>query len=59
MQKVIYSLRVNLELQKKGFIPILEMSNPRNKRFNCWVYEETEAFKKAFDSISSDRRDRG
>lgn len=47
--KIVYSLRMHLELQEKGFKCLTEMKNPQNIRFNCWVYEETPEFMKAFD----------
>ena len=28
-----------------------EMKNPKNPRFNCWVYEETPEFAQAYDSL--------
>ena len=52
--KIVYSLRVHLGLQNMGFNPITEMKNPHKEGLNCWVYEETEEFLKAFDSLLSD-----
>ena len=49
--KIIYSLRIHIELQKKGYHYITEMRNPRNPAFNCWVYEATPGLLKAFDEI--------
>lgn len=39
--KIIYSLKIHIALQNKGFNYITEMKNPNNSNFNCWVYEET------------------
>lgn len=52
--KIIYSLRIHIALQNMGFMPITEMKNPVNQRFNCWVYEETDELLKAFDSLIVD-----
>lgn len=49
--KIIYSLRIHLKLQEKGFKYLTEMKNPQNMRFNCWVYEATPQLLEAFDNI--------
>lgn len=49
--KVIYSLWVHVALQSLGFEYITEMKNPNNQKLNCWVYEETQEFMEAFNSI--------
>ena len=48
--KIIYSLKIHIELQRQGFQPLLEMKNPNNQRFNCWVYAETPDLLAAFDA---------
>jgi hypothetical protein len=42
--KIIYSLKVHIALQVRGFEYLTEMKNPNNKLLNCWVYEETPQF---------------
>lgn len=49
--KIIYSLRIHLKLQEMGFKYLIEMKNPQNMRFNCWVYEATPQLLEAFDNI--------
>ena len=49
--KIIYSLKIHIELQKQGFIYLTEMKNPNNQRFNCWVYAATPELLKAFDTL--------
>lgn len=49
--KVIYSLRIFLELQKQGFMPIATMPNPNDQKLMCWVFERTPEFIKALDQI--------
>lgn len=49
--KIVYSLKIHLELQKRNIPYILEMKNPRQPNFNCWVYDLTPQFQKAFDEI--------
>lgn len=49
--KIIYSLRIHIELQRYGFSPVLEMKNPQNQKYNCWVYEETPELLELFDKI--------
>ena len=49
--KIIYSLRIHIALQQKGFMCIAEMRNPQNARFNCWVYAATPDLLAAFDAL--------
>lgn len=49
--KIIYSLRVNMELQRRGFIPLTAMPNPNNLRLICWVYEKTDKLIEALNEI--------
>ena len=49
--KIIYSLKIHIALQAQGFKSQMEMKNPSNPRFNCWVYEETPELLKAFDAL--------
>ena len=49
--KIIYSLQIHIALQALGFTHETEMKNPKNPRFNCWVYEDTPELLKAFDSL--------
>lgn len=49
--KIIYSLQIHIALQAQGFTHETEMKNPKNPRFNCWVYEETPELLKAFDTL--------
>ena len=48
--KVIYSLKIHIQLQQMGFMCLAEMKNPNNQRFNCWVYAETPELLAAFDA---------
>lgn len=52
--KVIYSLRVNLALQSVGLKPVTEMKSPKNPKYNCWVYEKTPEFLKAFEKLAKE-----
>jgi hypothetical protein len=47
--KIVYSLRVHIELQRRGFTFLTEMKNPNNPRYNCWVYAATPELLAAFD----------
>lgn len=49
--KVIYTLKVHIELQKRGFKCLIEMRNPKNQHLNCWVYEATPEFMKVFNEL--------
>lgn len=50
-QEIIYSLRVMEKLVKLGYIPVATMPNPKNPRFNCWVFEVTEAFQRDLSEL--------
>lgn len=54
--KIVYSLWLHIALQEKGFAHITEMKNPRNQKFNCWVYEETPQFIMAFNELTGGGR---
>lgn len=45
-KEIIYSLKVMEQLVKLGYIPIATIPNPKNTKFNCWVFEQTEEFQK-------------
>lgn len=49
--KIIYSLRVYVELQQRGFKHISMMPNPKNENLNCWIFEATDEFLDALDEI--------
>ena len=45
-KEIVYSLKVMEQLVKLGHIPIATIPNPKNTKFNCWVFEQTEEFQK-------------
>lgn len=49
--KIIYSLKLHIALQQRGFQPETEMKNPVNTRYNCWVYKITPEFQKVLDEL--------
>lgn len=49
--KTIYSLRVYLQLRKRGIMPILECESPYKKGYKCWVYELSENVQEALNEI--------
>ena len=58
-RKIVYSLWIHIELQAQGFNYITEMKNPKDSRYNCWVYEETPEFLKAFYTLVEGGRKNG
>lgn len=40
-----------MALQKMGFVYEVEMRNPMNSQFNCWVYKITPELSKALDKL--------
>ena len=57
--KIIYSLQIHISLQNMGFKCLMEMKNPNNEKFNCWVYEGTDELLEAFDSLVKEGRNNG
>lgn len=51
--KVIYSLRIYAQLVKAGFQPITIMPNPKDSKYNCWIFEATPQFLEEFDKVVS------
>ena len=49
--QIVYSLRVRLELRKRGIEPLMENVNPYKPELKWWVYEQNEEFLQAFDMI--------
>ena len=51
MNKIIYSLKVMVQLVEMGNIPILTMENPKYPDYKCWVFEMTEKFQNDLDIV--------
>ena len=50
-KKIIYSLNLHIALQKRGFLAEMEMKNPNNPKYNCWVYKITPEFQSVLDEL--------
>ena len=55
--KIIYSLKLHIALQRKGFQHETEMKNPTNTKYNCWVYKITPEFQSALDELLTNKED--
>ena len=49
--KIIYSMRIMLQLVDRGFQPLTTMPNPQHPEFNCWVFELTEELQNVLDEL--------
>ena len=49
--KIIYSLRVHLELTKRNIYPVATTPNPWKPNFMCWIYEKTPELDEALTAI--------
>lgn len=49
--QIIYSLKVMRQLVESGFIPIQTMPNPKDVRYNCWVFARTDGFDQVLGMI--------
>lgn len=56
--KTIFSLRIKIELSKRGFEPVLENDNVNKPGFKCWIYEITPEFDECLDEIMGVKYDR-
>lgn len=43
-QEIIYSYRVMEQLVRLGYIPVATIPNPKNTKYNCWIFEWNEQF---------------
>ena len=50
-QEIIYSLRVMEQLVRMGHIPVATIPNPKNTKYNCWVFEVNETFLKDCEQV--------
>ena len=48
---MIYTMKVMKRLVEKGHIPIATIPNPKDVRYNSWVFEVNEALQKDLDEI--------
>ena len=49
--KIIYSLRVYLQLKEIGIEPIATTNNPNKPNFLCWIYKKTPELIAALEEI--------
>lgn len=50
-REIIYSLRVMEQLVKLGHIPVATLPNPKNIKYNCWVFEQSEKFQRDLEIV--------
>ena len=58
-QEIIYSLRVMLELVKKGHNPVSSFPNPKNPKYLCWTFKWDETFQKDLEVVLRGVSDNG
>ena len=49
--KIIYSIRVQMQLKAMGYNELYTMPNPQYNYLNCWVYEKTPELLSALNEI--------
>lgn len=50
-QEIIYSYRVMEQLIRMGYIPVATIPNPKNTKYNCWIFEWNEEFQRDLSKI--------
>ena len=53
--QIIYSLKIKLLLELKGFKPDLETENPKNSYYKCWVYKNSPELQEVLSAIFDGR----
>lgn len=53
--KIIYSMRIMIQLVEAGFMPKGTIPNPKDVRYNCWVFELTPELQATLDRIYAER----
>lgn len=53
MEKIVYMPWIAAELRKQGFQILRVEVNPRKPQYDCYVFEDSEAFRQAFTAITS------
>lgn len=49
--RIVYSMRIALKLIEMGYEPQAVMPNPKNTRFNCWVFEDSPEFARDLSAV--------
>ena len=49
--KIVYSREVTKKLIRRGFGFYKRVQNPDVPKYHCWLFEDTEGFRKAFNEI--------
>lgn len=49
--KIIYSMKIMLQLVELGFQPLTVMPNPQHPEYNCWVFELNDELREALDRL--------
>ena len=49
-QEIIYSYRVMEQLIRMGYLPVATIPNPKNTKYNCWIFEWSEEFQRDFET---------
>lgn len=55
MTKIIYTLKLMVQLVEMGHQPVTAMPNPRHPNLTCWVFKNTEEFQRDLSLILGDK----
>ncbi len=55
--QIVYSRKITKELLKRGFVFEKSVQNPDFPQYNCWLFEKTNEFQKAFKELTA-KKDR-
>ena len=50
--QIVYSRKITKELMKQGFVFEKSVPNPDFPQYNCWLFENTDEFKKVFQMLT-------
>lgn len=57
MNKIIYSLKIMLQLVEMGNLPVSTMENPKYSEYKCWVFEMTDKLQHDLDIVLGGPKD--
>lgn len=55
-EKIIFSRKIAVQLREQGFQILRTEVNKLHPQFDCWVFENTEDLRRAFDKLLNSRQ---
>ena len=49
--QIVYSMRIMRALVEQGEFPVKTIPNPKDTKYNCWIFKNTESFQKKLEAF--------